>query len=377
MTEIDATPYLVDQIRVTIADLREAWAWLGELIEPGRDSAPIPLMTDDQRARQSELAAAERAERAYALPPMRAAARVGVIDARVMVHGLVLDTVRQVAAGEGAQYVGQRPGDAGVLDALAWLDGGPSCWTATADGVIWQAAPSGVLEQMRDAMLAAAVDVRLQRANKIARQAARDVDGEHLAPVDERCPACGNRSLQLDYVSERSLREGQDSEKARRTWSVVCISEACRCTGVGCGCRQRVRYAGRPHAWTYGELAGPHGLWAAARAARRRRRGPEVRIGSETAGHGGWADRRVPRRVGRAVRDHEGVLWWDRERACAQLGIKPQHLWDWVRRSRVEEGWPRLDPPRRDGRVSWYAAQQLLDIEWHLDQSGRGRKRPA
>jgi len=387
---------LVEQIRATIADLREAWSWLGDLIEPGRDSAPIPVLTDAQRARQDEAIAAERAERdawsadvpvgqrqfaapagRYALAGSRPGARIGVIDARAAVHGIVLDVARTVAAAEGARYVGDRAGLAGVRDALDWLDGGAPCWIATVDGVIWRTPPGGVLAQLDDAAVATVVNARLSRANRIAREAARSPDGEHHAPVDHRCPACGRRSLELDYGSDELLHRGAEDERYRRAWTVSCISEACRCAGEGCGCRQRIRYPGRRHAWAYGELSGPYGLWAAVRAADRRRRGPEARVRSEVYGHGGWAERRVPRRVGRAVRDHDGVLWWDRERACTQLGIKPEQLWDWVRRSAAKPGFPRLDRPRRDGAVSWYRADQLLDVDGHLARSTRGRTRPA
>lgn len=358
--------------RVLVDELRTVWGWLDELVEPGRDSAPVPLMTDVQRARQAEAAAVESAERAAAtgtapvgqrqflvpghgaLVSARPAARLGILDARVAVHGLVSDAARVAARGMNASYVGARPGEAGVLDALSWLA-----------EVLAEADPVTVIR----------VEAMLARAVRIAREAARSVDGEHLAPVDHRCPACGHRSLQLDYVSEASLRAAGDDERARWSWTVSCISESCRCAGEGCWCGQRIRYAGRRHAWAYGELSGPRGLWAAIRAADDRRRGPEARVGSEAAGNGGWSERRPPSRVGRAVRDRDGVLWWDRDRACAQLRVKREQLWDWVRRSGADPDWPRLDPPRRDGRVSWYRAQQLLTVEWHLEQSPRRRAR--
>ncbi|MCW6010330.1 hypothetical protein K1W54_38145 [Micromonospora sp. CPCC 205371] len=392
---IDSTPYVVDQIRVTIAGLRTAWGWLGELVEPGRDSAPAAVLSDAMRARLDELAAAERADRyappvnlppgarqfasssAYALPATRAGARIAVVDARARVHALVVDAARMVADQLGTVYVGDRAGDAGVLDALDWLDAPPDRWVATAGGVVWHRRHGGVLDQLRDADAAARVDTALQRALRLARAAARDVDGEHTAPVDGRCPACGRRSLELDFVSVAQLRAGELDERARRAWTVSCLSEACRCIGEGCRCRQKVRYAGRRHAWAYGELAGPYGLWRAMNAAGRRRRGPETRVGSEAAGHGGWAERRVPTRVGRAVRDVDGVLWWDRERACAQVGASAANLRDWVRRSKANPAWPRLDAPHRDGTVSWWRAEQLLDVDEHLAAATRGRRRSA
>ncbi|MEU0081381.1 hypothetical protein ABZY58_26065 [Micromonospora tulbaghiae] len=394
---IEPTPVLlVDEIRATIADLREAWCWLEDLVEPGRDSAPIPVLTDLQRARQAEAIAVERAERdawaadvpvgqrqyaapsgRYALAGSRPGARLAVIDARAAVHGVVLDVARIVAAAEDARYVGNRAGLAGVRDALGWLDGGPPCWVGTVDGVIWRTPPGGVLDQLHDDGTAGQVLAALARANRIAREAARSPDGEHLAPVDHRCPACGRRSLQLDYRSEDLLRRARDDERYRRSWTVTCISEACVCVGEGCGCRQRVRYGGRRHAWAYGELSGPFGLWAAVKAADARRRGPGTRVASEAFGHGGWSERRAPARVGRAVRDGDGVLWWDRARACTQLAIRPEQLWDWVRRSEASPRFPPLDRPRRDGATSWYRAEQLLAVEEHVATATRGRKRSA
>jgi hypothetical protein len=392
---IDPTPFVVDQIRATIGQLRIAWSWLAELVEPGRDSAPAAVLSDEARARLDDLAAAERADRfappshlppgarqfapasAYALPATRAGARIGVLDARARVHALVVDAAHTVAAQLGAVWVGDRPGDAGVLDALDWLDAPPNRWIASTRGVVGWRPDGGVLDQLRDADTVAMVDTALMRALRLARAGARDVEGEHTAPVDGRCPACGRRSLELDFGSVAELHAGETSERARRGWTVSCLSESCRCVGEGCRCRQRVRYEGRRHAWAYGELAGPHGLWRAMSAASRRRRGPETRVGSEAAGHGGWAERRVPTRVGRAVRDADGVLWWDRDRACAQVGASPANLRDWLRRSKANPTWPVLDQPIRDGPVAWWRAEQLLDVDEHLAAATRGRRRSA
>lgn len=344
---VDPVPYLVEQILVSVAELRIVWGWLGDLVEPGRDTVVVPVLTDDQRAAAAARARAEVAERAgSAMPSTPAGARLQVVDAKVAVHGQILDAAGTAAAAVGAVYVGLRAGDAGVIDALGWLYGN--------------------VGNVGNAQALAGVDRLLQRAVRIGHTAARVVDGAHTAPVDHRCPACGRRSLQLDYVSEQLLAAALDRELSRRGWTVACISASCRCSGTGCGCRQQVRIEHRRHAWGYGELGGRHGLWAAIRTADRRRRGPETRVRSESAGNGGWSEHRFPTRVGRAVRDEDGVLWWDRDRACAQLGVPPTRLWDWVRRSAREERFPRLDPPRRDGPVSWYAAEQLLDVDHHV-----------
>lgn len=255
-----------DQVLATIARLRESWAWLVELVEPGRERTSAPVLTDTQRARQGAAAIAERADRAAnaaagrgALAPAPAGARLDVIAAKVIVHSVVLDAVRIAhLAVFGATYRGARAGDAAVVDALDWLD-----------LMVDTAAGTGVLAQL-DRMLA--------RADAVARRAARVTD-DPVAPAG-RCPACGRRSLQWQMT-------GTDS----RAWSVVCTSERCACIGPGCGCWHRVRYPGRRHAWYSTELDGPYGLWRAMeRAAAARSTG---RLGSSRRGHGGWPERGI------------------------------------------------------------------------------------
>lgn len=282
--------YTVEQIRITADELRTAWAWLRLLVEPGRETS-VGTAVDDQRAER--LTAAGFQARAYrewnlrrglsALPPSPGSARVGIVDAQVHVHGIVVDVATRTA-----RSVGGRPPAradtvvATVNAALDWLTGDAGepgrPWITGTGGVLWRAGP---LDELRDAGLAAGVDRDLQRADRIARAAARVLD-ERVQPIDHRCPACGQRSLQLYY-------DGDD----RRRWYVRCVSARCRCTGSGepgrpsCGCRQATRYAGRPHAWAYGELEGPFGLWAAIAATSPDR----PRLEARTAGHGGWQSR--------------------------------------------------------------------------------------
>lgn len=78
--------------------------------------------------------------------------------------------------------------------------------------------------------------------------------------------------------------------------------------------------------------------------------------------------------VGQLV-DDQGVRWWTTAWACAQLGVSRHRLHDWVRRSRREPGFPKVDPPRRQGNVALYRAQQLLNAEHHTAAATRGRKR--
>lgn len=78
--------------------------------------------------------------------------------------------------------------------------------------------------------------------------------------------------------------------------------------------------------------------------------------------------------VGQVV-DDQGVRWWTTAWACAQLGVSRHHLHDWVRRSRRDAGFPRVDAPRREGNVALYQAQQLLDAEHYTSTATRGRRR--
>lgn len=299
---MDPIPIILDQVRLTIDRLRECWSWLELLVEPGRETrAPGVVETDAVRELQFYRAMHEQAYKVIALQngrgalaPTPAGARVSVIDARAAVHGQVVAVARRVAVYRHATYVGPVAGVDATLAALDWLAGTDgSGWVAGTDGVWWR---RGALDWIRDAELAASVDKDLQRASRLAHEAAR-VDGdfdqavpgvvrELYAPIDGRCPACRNKSLQL-------VHDG--NEHNRRRWHIRCVSEHCRCWGAGdentppCGCRRWSKVPGRSHAWAWGELTGPYGLWRAMEAASPAR----PRVGSSTSGHGGWSDRRT------------------------------------------------------------------------------------
>lgn len=283
----------LDVLRSTIASLRESWGWLGELVEPGWETTPAPILSDAQRARIGKAVREERSQRAGtkarglgplterrtdigvgALASAPAGARLAVIDAAVAVRFHVVEAARLAAHAVGSVYVGQGAGDAAVHDALSYLDGAP-CWIASTTGVIGRRTAGAAIDSLHLEAINT-VSARLSRADRLARTAA-GVAGDYTLTFPHPCPACGKRSLQWQIP-------GAD----RRLWSVQCIRPQCTCTGQGCPCRHAVRYEGRRHAWSHGELDGTWGLWRAIAAARR----ANPRIRSGVAGHGGWPERR-------------------------------------------------------------------------------------
>lgn len=286
------TSWLDDNCHRLVARVQQAWAWLGLLVEPGRESRSMPLLTDAQRTRIAEAVTAERADRtARARPGMpgwmrsrgssdalastSAPARLGIVAARAAVHQLVIDAARAAAAALDSVYIGQRADDAAVDDALAWLAGGQPVWVASEISILGRHLPPEILDQLTTDALAEVARL-LARADQTARAAA-GVEDDTCMPFPHPCPACGRRSLQLNVP-------GAD----RRTWTVQCVREACLCTGEGCRCRHAVRYPRRRHFWAYGELDGVWGLWNAIAAART----PPRPVRSATTGHGGWSERR-------------------------------------------------------------------------------------
>lgn len=289
---IEPLGYVIEQAQHTVTEIRRAWGWLDLLVQAGPSNYARSRPVDDDQAEQ--LAARGMADRAYrewnlrrglgALAPAAAPARVAIIDAREAVAGILADVVAELVAElVNAHRYATRPADAvrGVPAMLDWLDGtgGPTTgrpWVAAVDGVLWR---SGPLDHVRDVRAAVEIDRQLQRANRVARQAA-GVLADPVHPIADRCPACRRLSLQLHYDPEDAWRIA-DGYRPRHPslWYVECVSQVCRCTGIGCGCGQRVRMEGRRHAWAYGELGD---LWRAAAAAAPARR----RLRAAAAGRG-------------------------------------------------------------------------------------------
>lgn len=285
-------PTTVQDLRLTIDRLRVSMGWLWLLVAPGPERRPGRTVDDGQA---EVLEARGRSDRAYrelnlrqglsALAPSAAAARLDVVDAQVAVHGMVSDAARRVAKSLGVSYIGGRTDAVGAaLDALEWLTvGGPGRpIVVDGDGDAWRAGALDDLHDNRDRQLLFTVHRMLRRADAAARDTA-GVVAEPVRPIEHRCPACRQRSLQLHH-------EGRDKSR----WTVRCVRRSCLCAGPGCGCLKRDRRAGLAHVWTRGEMDGPNGLaTAVAIAARLTAEGkPRPKVRASTAGHGGWPERR-------------------------------------------------------------------------------------
>lgn len=260
------------------ARLVRAVGWLTVLTVPGREPRPSArLLSDKQLAQLQEQARAEQVERAAsAMPASPAPARLDAIAATVEAVRVVGRIVRTVAAAAPHRF-GTRVRLSNLVHALDYVAGGgdpaPS-WAVDRTGAAYRRCS---LVEVRDQDLVAKVVRQLAAAADTAASTAGIRTDRVLPYPGGSCPACRRRSLRIDATLANE-----------RYWTVTCISEACRCTGIGCECRQGVRVEGRHHAWSYGELDGPNGLHRAIAAAHRR---DPVRSG--VAGHGGWSDRRV------------------------------------------------------------------------------------
>jgi hypothetical protein len=262
------------------ARLVRAVGWLTVLTVPGTEARPSArLLSDEQLARLQEQARAEQAERAAsAMPASPAPARLDAIAAVVDAVRVVRRIVHNVAAAAPYRFgLGVQLDD--LVHALDYVAGGgdpaPS-WAVDGAGAAYRRCS---LIEVRDHDVVDQVVRQLGMAADTASEVA-GIRTDRIMPFPGgSCPACHRRSLRIDATLADE-----------RYWTVTCISEACRCTGSGCGCRQGVRVEDRHHAWSYGELDGPNGLHRAIAAALRRN---PVRSG--VAGHGGWSDRRVAR----------------------------------------------------------------------------------
>lgn len=291
MTDLQAKAvwYAIEQIRITVDQLREAWAWLLELAEPGPEtSRPAQAMTDQLAEQLEARGHSDRAYRAWnlargtsALPPSPAPVRVGVVDAQVLVDRLVAAAVLTLAqtGGEQTQARADAATAAGVPAMLDWITGWEIGLGASGRDGVWL--KQGAIDRVRDAQLAGDVEQLLTRADRAGRAAAAldDDPGEQLVDPatgrPARCPACRRRSLQRET-----------------TGLIRCVSQACVCTGDAtadqdeCGCRRAEKRPELRHVWI---RAAEHELWNAIGYDRTPAGRPGV--GRGATGHGGWQSR--------------------------------------------------------------------------------------
>jgi hypothetical protein len=265
-----------------VGEVRAAWDWLTEQVQPGPTDPPserhvsaAQAQIEDREVRRDRdsryLPTVDRppgvpsgAVRHLAVPPPSSvgphpdAARVSPIHGRVIVaeqlwraaaalHLAVYGTPIQHRAADPRV---RPPGTACPVCAAA-----RGCWcdhddmqVAAALHVITAHLTGGLpSEEPLPGLLSA-----LERANREARRAA----GAYvtLLVLKAPCPACDGRDLVADCSSPN-----------RDEWSIRCRNRLCVCAGPGCRCGCRVRYHGKQHRWQAGtgqwhDLAGRLGV---------------------------------------------------------------------------------------------------------------------
>jgi hypothetical protein len=251
---------LADAVEV-VGRLQHAFGWCRVLLSPGREPRPAPpVLSDAARRRAADLARAEASDRrellAAGLPA--GAASPAPLDVRLLdVQQWTVDRVARLVsrvARAGHLRLRLRVADpAGVVAALDWLVGLSPRWVVSPAGEVYRWA--GVLGDVGKPGVVVEVVDELRELAEYVRQAVGILTDRMVPWPGGRCPACRLRTLQIDATLADP-----------RHWTVRCISDDCRC-GPGCTCRQRVRYEGRPHGWSYAELDGPFGLRPAIAAA--------------------------------------------------------------------------------------------------------------
>lgn len=254
----DQRLYLIDDTIRAAYRLTAAIGWLAVLTVPGREPRPSSRPWSEETAERAtaqwyrERAEAWRAGRAGLAGsehpwsgPSAAPLRIQALAAIEATRPRVARAVA-VAAGHPVLVDGWvpwlRPGDPvrAVVEAIDWLAGPGPGWVVDRAGVVRRRCvvdelPADLVERVR---------ADLDRAVGPAEDAAGITDRDLIPfPGGARCPACGRRSLEVDVTVP-----------SERWWVVRCTARGCLCTGAGCGCRQRVRYAGRAHAWPASEF---------------------------------------------------------------------------------------------------------------------------
>jgi hypothetical protein len=242
---------LIDDTIRAAARLARAVGWLLVLAEPGREPRPStrPANEDQVEVRtaawyreQAEQARARRlglagSDRPWG-GPSAAPARVALLDGYAEVYEAVstaLDATGLVDTVPPWTPVGSRR----VVEGIDWLAGPGEAWVVDRTGRARRRCVVAELPAHRVDRVRGLLERAAERA-----EAAAGIERQLTVPWPggARCPACGRRSLEVDVTVPQ-----------HRWWVVRCTARACRCSGPGCGCGQRVRYEGRAHAWPASE----------------------------------------------------------------------------------------------------------------------------
>lgn len=295
-------PLLLDEAKASAVRLKEAWPWLGEMLEPGTvtvvERNPDLRNADiDEAEHWKDQAARFRSVQAGIVPsgPHPSAIRVGAASARRQIMEDVCDVaealwrsvnvdttidlivlaidpttrVREKRCDRccGEQLLPRPADDDGKAPrevcpkcegrgteptntaCMACLTlGACSCDLADAIVAVGMAVILDQLPRVTDPDVAAEAQRMLGRADERARNIAGV--GEDKRIIKAPCPACGRRG---DLVAEVSSLDASE-------WKVRCEHPGCVCRGPGCGCGRAVRWPGRKHVWPAAEWDGPNGL---------------------------------------------------------------------------------------------------------------------
>jgi hypothetical protein len=251
----------------TLAEVRAAWDWLTEQVQPGptdppseRHITPLQAQIEEREARRDREArylpptharpgVPSGATRLIAVPPPSSvgphpdAARVSPIHGRVIVaeqlwraaadlHHAVHGTPIERRVINPRTRAPHTPCPACTAASGCWCDS-DDMQVAAALHVIGTHLETGI--QYLDCLLPV-----LEKVNRDARRAAGAL--ETLLVLKAVCPACDARDLVADCSSPN-----------RDEWSIRCRNRLCTCAGPGCPCGSAVRYQGKQHRWAAGK----------------------------------------------------------------------------------------------------------------------------
>jgi hypothetical protein len=224
---------------VAVHRAREAWTWVGELLEPGAvDRRGSRTLSPAALAAQGELLRTERAERITAdragirqAGASAAPLNVAAVDARDEALTLIVDQCWTAAS---------------ALDGFAPTHG--YAWRAAgAAGDRWGSATGWLVAALPHCGAGTVKEIRpgIELADLVLRRTARVT--ETRDPVHAPCPVCGLHLLRI---------VGSAPDQADAV--VLCDNRACLCFGVECTCRIVDRATNRRHVWPAAEFLRLH-----------------------------------------------------------------------------------------------------------------------